>query len=123
MDKNYLKCFYMVLREISIDDQHFRAAGINNVIAPIKFRGMGFATKILSETKKYLFENLNSDLGLLFCSNDLVPFYNRIGWYTINCPVYFEQPTGTKIWTANTMLLTNGRIIRTKKIDLNGLPW
>ena len=119
-----IAAFYnVVVREISIDEQHFKAAGINNVITTKKFRGKGLSTKTLSETKTYLFEDLNLDLGLLLCADDLVPFYNRLGWYKIDCPVFFDQPTGKKVWTANTMLLTNRNILYPQKIDLNGLPW
>jgi hypothetical protein len=115
--------FNVVIRVISIDEQHFKAAGINNVITPEKFRGKGFSTNTLSETKKFLFEDLNLDLGLLLCADDLVPFYKRLGWYRVDCPVYFDQPTEKKVWTANTMLLTNKKTLYPQKIDLNGLPW
>lgn len=113
----------MVIREISIDEQHFKAAGINNVITPKKFRGKGFSKNTLLETKKFLFEDLNLDLGLLLCADDLVPFYKRLGWYKVDCPVYFDQSTEKKIWAANTMLLTNERTLYPQNIDLNGLPW
>ena len=120
---NEVATFYnVVVREISIDEKYFKAAGINNVITPEKFRGKGFSTKTLSETN-YLLKELNLDLGLLLCADDLVMFYKRLGWYKVGCPVYFDQPTGKKVWSANTMLLTNGTILHPKKIDLNGLPW
>lgn len=122
--ENEIATFYnVVIREISIDEQYFKAAGINNVITPEKFRGKGFSTNTLLETKKYLFEDLNLDLGLLLCADDLVPFYKRLGWYKVDCPVYFDQPTEKKVWTANTMLLTNGTTLYPQRIDLNGLPW
>lgn len=116
--------FYnVVIREISIDEHKIKAAGINNVITPAKFRGKGYSTKMLTETTNLLFEDIQADLGLLLCADNLIPFYNRLGWYKVNCPVYFDQPSGRKVWTANTMLLTPGKTLKPEIIDLNGLPW
>jgi hypothetical protein len=122
--ENEIATFYnVVVREVSIDEKLYKAAGINNVITPENFRGRGFSTKTLLETKEYLFHDLNLDLGLLLCADDLVPFYKRIGWHKVDCPVYFDQPTGKNIWTANTMLWTKEIAMQPHKIDLNGLPW
>ena len=37
--------------------------------------------------------------------------------------LYFEQPAGKKLWTANTMLRTINGKMEPNQIDLNGLPW
>jgi hypothetical protein len=117
--------FYNIVeRTVSMDKENLKVAGINNVITPKRFRGQGLSTKTLLYTKPFLFKELNVDLGLLLCADDLILFYNRIGWYKVDCPVFFDQPNEKKIWTANTMLLTKDRtLVEPKEIDLNGLPW
>lgn len=122
-NKEIVTFYNIVERVVSIDGKELKAAGINNVITPINHRGNGFSSMTLIETESFLFDKLNADLGLLLCADNLVPFYQRLGWYKVNCDVYFDQPTGKKIWSANTMLLYKSSNISPKKIDLNGLPW
>lgn len=116
--------FYNIVeRKVSIDHKFYKCGGINNVITPSKYRGKGFATKMLNDTSNFLFENLKCDIGLLLCADELVPFYEKLNWYKVNCPVYFFQKSSKKIWGANTMLLSRGKRVHPKNIDLNGYPW
>ena len=66
---------------------------------------------------------LKSELGVLLCADEHIPFYKRLNWYKINCPVHFDQSNGKKLWEANTMLLTKKDKWNPKEIDLQGLPW
>ena len=122
-DREIASFYNVVERIVTIDDRSELVAGINNVITTNKFRGKGLSTLTLETTKDFLFEELKSSLGLLLCADGLIPFYERLDWYKINCPVYFEQPTETKLWTANAMLLTKNYKLEPDKINLNGLPW
>lgn len=106
-----------------IDNNEITIAGINNVITPKQFRGKGYATKLLRETENLIFNDLGSELGILLCADELIPFYERLKWYKVDCPVYFEQSDGENLWEANTMLLTPNKKIVPKQIKLNGLPW
>jgi hypothetical protein len=116
--------FYNVIqRTIFVDKKPFQAAGINNVITAPAFRGQGFSSKVLTETKQFIFQELKRDIGLLLCADNLIPFYEKLSWYKVECPVFFEQTLGKKIWTANTMLLSVDKLLTPKEIDLNGLPW
>ena len=121
---NELVTFYNIVeRKIVIDDDAMKAAGINNVITPKEFRGHGYASKILRETRHFIFEDLKSELGVLLCADALIKFYERLNWYKADSPVYFDQSDGKKLWKANVMLLTKKGKLNPKKIDLNGLPW
>lgn len=115
--------YHIVLREILIDGENFKISGINNVITPMEFRGKGYSSKTLRETEHLIFDDFDCDLGLLLCADELIPFYERLNWYSVNCPVFFEQSTGQKLWNANTMLLTKKEKLYPKIINLNGLPW
>ncbi len=122
--ENSIVTFYnIIVRSILIDNKEVKIAGINNVITPNRFRGLGYSSSTLNSTQSFIFEDLKCEAGLLLCADDLIPFYERLGWYTVDCPVYFDQSDAPKLWKANTMLLTPDKILKPKKIDLNGLPW
>ncbi|WP_062052888.1 GNAT family N-acetyltransferase [Aquimarina longa] len=121
---NKIATFYnIVQRAITINDETYKVAGINNVITPKEYRGKGYASKLLKETETYIFNDLKCDYGVLLCADTLIPFYKKLGWYAIDCPVYFKQPNGKQLWKANTMLLANKNKVKPKLIDLKGLPW
>jgi hypothetical protein len=123
-DNEQITTFYnIVIREIKIDNKQIRVGGINNVMTPKEFRGMGYASKALQETENVIFNDLDCQMGLLLCADNLIPFYEKLNWYNIECPVYFEQSSGKKLWGAQTMLLTRNGKISPDKIELNGLPW
>ncbi|MEO5563829.1 MAG: GNAT family N-acetyltransferase [Chitinophagaceae bacterium] len=122
--KNEIACFYNILeREIIVDGQAKQCAGINNVITLKPFRGKGFASKMLKETEGFIFTELKKDLGLLLCADSLLPYYSKLGWYKIDCPVVYNQGNTSILWIANTMIITPGAIIKPDQINLNGLPW
>jgi len=123
-ENDKIATFYNVVEtEIRIDNKKYKVGGINNVITPKEFRGKGYASKSLKKADQIIFGDLNCDIGLLLCADDLVLFYERLDWYKVDCPVYFEQSTGVKLWTANTMLLTMNEKMNPQKIELKGLPW
>ena len=95
---NEIATFYNIVeRQILVDNKEVKVAGINNVITPKKFRGNGYASRILKETESLIFDDLKSEFGMLLCADSLISFYERLNWKNIvDCPVYFEQPAGKK---------------------------
>lgn len=123
-ENTQIATFYNIVeRVITIDNKKIGIGGINNLITPKKFRGKGYASKILRETEYLIFDDLNCKMGVLLCADNLIPFYEKLNWYKIECPVYFEQSSGEKLWEANVMLLSRNGKMSPKKITLNGLPW
>ncbi len=123
-ENNLIATFYNIVeRDVLIDNEVFKVGGINNVITPKEFRRKGYASKILRETEYLIFEEMNCDLGILLCADDLIPFYERLNWYKVDCPVYFKQSSGVKLWVSNAMLLQKNEKMSPQRIELNGLPW
>jgi len=121
---NDIQTFYnLILREIKIDGVKCKIGGVNNVITPHQFRGKGHSTETLSKTEYLIFEEFKCEYGILLCADSLIPFYERLNWYKINCPVYFNQSSGKKLWQANAMMLSKSNNIQPINIDLEGLPW
>jgi len=113
----------IVIREVNFDSRKVQVAGINNVITPKKFRGNGYASMIMNEAKSFIFNQLNLEHALLLCADSLIPFYTKLGWYQVDSKVYFEQPSGKKLYDSNTLLLSKESSINPREIDLNGQPW
>lgn len=122
-----LVTFYgIVERHVELDSVCYKAAGINNVITPAQFRGKGYSTKALRETQNFLFKELQADMGMLICADQLVEFYGRLGWHKISCKVYFNQADQKHMFdsSSNLMLLTqDDNRYNAREIDMNGLPW
>lgn len=123
IDSKIVTFYNMIERIISINDRKVKISGINNLITLKASRGNGYASKILKETENLIFNDIGAELGVLLCADELVPFYQRLDWYKINCPVYFDQSSGEKLWNANTMLLAKNEKIFPQLVRLNGLPW
>lgn len=116
--------FYnIVLREIELDGQTCKVSGINNVITLKKYRGNGYASKLLRETEYLIFDEFKCQFGLLLCADKMIPYYENLNWYKVNCPVYFEQSNGINLWPSNAMLINKGEQVQPNEIKLNGLPW
>jgi len=122
--ENKIVSFYNVVeREILIDGELHKVAGINNVITIKEYRGNGFASTMLKETENEVFDKLNCNIGVLLCADELTPFYENLDWYRVECPVFFNQSSGVKMWKANLMFRTISFKLQPKEVNLNGLPW
>ena len=122
-DETIVTFYNIIERQVLMDGMPCKVAGINNVITPPPFRGKGYSSQVLSNTTGFLFDELKSEYALLLCADAMIPFYNRLGWYTVNSAVYFDQPGGRKLWAANTMLLSPNKSVAPAIIDLQGTPW
>lgn len=120
---NIVTFYNIVERHVLLDGTPCKIAGINNVITPPSFRGKGYSSQALNNTTGFLFDELKCEHALLLCADAMIPFYKQLGWYTVNSKVYFDQPSGRKLWAANTMLLSPGKAIAPTIIDLQGTPW
>ncbi|PRY12641.1 acetyltransferase (GNAT) family protein [Pontibacter ummariensis] len=125
-EQDAVATFYgVVVREVSMDGQSYRIAGISNLITPHAFRGKGYASELLSETRDFLFKELGCVYGLLLCADALLPFYSRLGWYKLEARLYYDQPSGKQLYDSNVLLLAPSTQAAgyPQHIDLNGLPW
>lgn len=125
LEDDQLVCFYnIVKRTVSIDGEKQIAMGISNVITPSEHRGKRYAFELLKSTQEQMLKKIGASLGLLLCAEAMVPFYRRLGWKVVDCPVYYTQRDSITLWQAKTMLLIpNKEIGEPREIHLNGNPW
>jgi hypothetical protein len=114
----------VITRTVEFDSKKLKIGGLSNLITLKAFRGLGMADEVLKSFENLIFHELNCDLGLLLCADDLVSYYKKYGWIQVHSDLYFDQPSGKQKWTANVMLISKEPLVaEPKTIDLNGLPW
>jgi hypothetical protein len=59
---------------------------------------------------------------VLLCEVRLVPFYNPLGWISVDCRVEITQPGGKLAWPERIMLLSKSGAVRRqpRAVDLWG---
>ncbi len=101
-----------------------RLAGIGGVGTVPEWRGRGLAARALERAAAFMRDDMGADLGLLLCSEDMVPYYSRLGWQVAPGPVYFDQPSGKVAYGGVAMVLPcREQQVPAGTIDLCGLPW
>lgn len=84
----------IVVRTCLVKNQTVKVGGIGGVATLEEWRGQGLATQAMRAAADFLKKQLKVDFGMLFCSREMVPFYQRLGWRLIDAPVFFDQPGG-----------------------------
>jgi len=107
-----------------VDGQPLRMGGVADVMTPHEHRRKGYAGLAVEESQRVIFDLIKARLGLLFCAEELLPFYVRYGWQAVDCPVTMEQSDGRQLWPQRTMILPRpGETWAPHSIDICGLPW
>jgi GNAT superfamily N-acetyltransferase len=114
----------LLKRTVLFDGKPMNVCGISNAVTPPEHRRKGYARALMEQIELFIFKDLKADCGLLLCRDHLVSYYQSLGWYTVSCPLVFNQQDGKKTWAANTMLCTqpSGKFAPSN-IDLQSLPW
>jgi len=63
-------------------DRGLRIGGISSVLTYPEFRKEGHSTALLRRAADHI-EASGMDLGMLFCDEETVPFYERLGWHAL----------------------------------------
>lgn len=115
----------LLVRDVSHNGIPKRIGGIGGVATHPASQGKGYASQAMREAAKRFHEALNVDYALLFCRDQLIPFYGRLGWKPFDGKIFVEQPQGKMEFTANGAMVMD---VKEKApllgvLDLNGLPW
>lgn len=114
----------LVAREVLWGKLKVDAAGVNNLVTHKKYRGRGHGRELMEMAMRFAFASMGAKAGILFCADDLVPFYASLGWKRTDAKVLFNQPSGQCYWTSNRMWIAeSSAITEPQQIDLGGLPW
>jgi GNAT superfamily N-acetyltransferase len=102
----------------------FEVVGIGSVIVTRAMRGRGLA-RLLVEAILDIARELGPERAMLFCREDLVGLYARLGFTTIDAPVTAEQPGGRVVMTMRAMWapLATGVSWPAGDVEVLGLPF
>jgi hypothetical protein len=139
---NQLVTFYHLhSRFVKFDEKTTHVVIVQNVITPPQYRAHHYATLALKQGEDFIFDTIKAQYGLLLCGEDRIPFYERLSWEVLPCPLYYQQPNDQKLlWQATAMLLQppfeventveeqnsdafGKGFVMPSKIDLCGLPF
>jgi hypothetical protein len=110
-------------RQGEVDRKPAHLLGLNNVITEPAHRGKGYSKKLNQAALDFMKKQDTEALGVLFCADDLLPFYFSLGWKKFLGTTTIWQPTGEKVWPSNCMTYSFGEVTPVKEINLKGLPW
>lgn len=88
-----------------------------------EMRGRGLASDVLERAARLMTNDLGCDFGILTCGDQLVPFYERLGWIRASNALTFERFGRQGYADANVMVYPcTGRQLPAGTIDVMGLP-
>jgi predicted acetyltransferase len=68
--------------EVDGRDRRLLIGGVSSVMTYPAFRGEGHSSALLRRAAGHI-EASGMDLGMLFCDDDNLPFYERLGWHPL----------------------------------------
>lgn len=81
----------MIERTCLVNAQPIKVGGVGGVGTLPEWRGRGLASLAMQQTADFLKNQLKVEYGMLFCANEMVPYYQRLGWRMVDAPVSFEE--------------------------------
>ena len=119
-------CVVQVFEQVVfVHDQRIPVAGVGNVMTRPEYRGRGYASAAMRRAMEFIRYPMGVDFGLLFCTADLMPFYQRFGWQSIGASTRYLQTDGYHIFADYQAMVwsVTQRIWPYGQIDLRGWPW
>jgi GNAT superfamily N-acetyltransferase len=93
---------------VSVADRELHVGGVAGVLTLPAARGLGYGTRTLGAATRFLQDSRGVAFVLLFCRDQLIPFYGPRGWRKIEDPVFIRQPDGERPSPLNCLVLTLG---------------
>lgn len=115
----------LVIRAGALDGAPVRMGGVGSVKTHPRAEGRGYATAGLHRAAAALTDDHRVAFSLLVCREQLLGFYERLGWRLFAGRVLVEQPAGREEFTLNRAMVLPGRSPAPSDglLDLEGPPW
>lgn len=114
----------MLQHTVSVGSRPVQVCGIGGVVTTPEAQGRGCASRAMRYAEDFMRGGWAVDFGLLFCRDQLVPFYERLGWQLVEEPVKIEQPSGTITSPLFVMVLPcKAKRWPKGRVKLNSFPW
>lgn len=84
-------------RTIIVGEREVVVGGVGGVMTVPAMRGRGLATSAMRHAADFICGKLQADAGMLFCTQALIPFYERLGWYDLQRKITYHQSDGARV--------------------------
>lgn len=116
-------------RLIGVGNRDVLVAGVGEVATHPGHQGRGLGRRLMTELRRVLTAQTPASFGYLGCREEVVSFYERVGWHRIEQKTREIDP-GSKEWTLSegpTLILPATTPLSTwpreGEIDLRGMWW
>src|SRR5205085_1096068 len=96
MDGRAVSHVGLLQHTVTVGEHSVKVCGIGGVVTSAEAHGKGYASRAMRYAEDFMCREWAVAFGLLFCREQLVQFYERLGWLRVNEPVEIEQPSGTR---------------------------
>lgn len=113
----------VVERDGAVGGRPARLGLLGGVLTLPAFRGQGLAAEVVRRATRLIEDELGCDFGVLMCGDELVGFYERLGWKLVPNEMTYERFGATRLVEINTMVYEcRNRSLPPGPIELRGLP-
>jgi GNAT superfamily N-acetyltransferase len=113
----------VVERMGTIDGSPAHLGLLGAVLTPPSFRRRGLATMVVRQATSLIEDGLDCEFAVLTCGEELVPFYERLGWGVVANQLAFERFGVRRLVDAKVMVHEpEKRSLTPGVIDVGGLP-
>jgi aminoglycoside 2'-N-acetyltransferase I len=114
----------ILTRHIRVGETTLEVGGIGGVATLPDRQQHGFGSALLQRAAEFMRDELKVDFGLLICDQEMVSFYSKLGWQTVEGQVVFDFHGTMRALREITMRLPLGDSYWPEgTIDLCGAPW
>jgi GNAT superfamily N-acetyltransferase len=116
-------------REILVGGQRVKVGGVGGVMTLPHMRGRGLAKAAMRRTADFICGELDAAAGMLYCLDEMVPFYAALGWQVLNRPITYQQGGETHMFEMqdtgdNAMILPCGDFVfPAGEVNIQGSLW
>ncbi len=112
----------VVRRRGRVGEQPVTLGLLGGVLTLPEVRGLGLGSEVVRLATGLIRDELDCDLGVLTCGEDLVPFYDRLGWTVTDAPLFYERFGRRSTSDLVVMCSTPTPAAEDAPIDVCGLP-
>lgn len=114
----------LITRTIRVAGSPLVIGGIGGVATLPIYQRSGYARQLMDESSRFMHSHREYEYGMLFCSNERIPYYNRCGYRVIDNPVFVLQGGTRQPFKDTCMVLElRGKPFPEGEVDCQGLPW
>jgi predicted N-acetyltransferase YhbS len=107
-------------------EEEVKVCGVGAVVTRPEAQGRGHARRAMLRAHEMMRDETDAEFGMLYCRDELIPFYAALGWQLVSDENEFGQPAGPTPSPFNVMVLPlrdGGREWPVGRVVVEGLPW